>query len=85
MMDHADDCDGDCEEEGVLEARFSWWDIAIAFFGFLAGIGSAFSQSAEYMLKTSAAASNRHARQVDFAEAVSASLESIPVTEDSDG
>lgn len=80
MNDHDEtECAGECE---ILDAKFTWWDLAIAFFGFLSGLAQAFENSASYLLKSAVAASNRETSRTEFADSVRAGLEAIPVTGD---
>ncbi len=80
------DEDDDTECEGVnLDARFSIWDIWIACLAFWNGVAQAFGNASEILLQAAVAAGNREVRQERFAEEAALAIESIPVTEDSDG
>lgn len=81
MNDHAEDCDGDCEDE-VLSAPFTLWDLLIAFFAFVAGVFEAASNSTNFLLKSAVGASNRQTLQKQFEEETRAAIESIPVVKD---
>ena len=74
--------DEDNDDEEYLDAKFSLWDLCVAFFAFLHGVGMAFANASEILLKATVAASNRELRQADFAEQAGRAIESIPVMGD---
>lgn len=82
MHDHEDDEDCDMTN---LDAKFSPWDIVIAFFAFWHGVGQAFGNALEILLQAAVAAGNREVRQERFQEEAALAIESIPVTDGEDG
>jgi hypothetical protein len=78
-----DECEHDEEYAGA--GKFSLWDLAVAFFAFIHGIGRAVENAAEIMLKSSMAASNRDFHLSEAFDQAHMELESLPVTEGEDG
>ncbi len=81
MFDEDEECDDECSMSG----KFSPWDIAVAFFAFVHGVGRAIENASEIMLKSSMAAANRDFELSEAFDQAHMELESLPVTEGEDG
>lgn len=82
MFDDADDCEHDDE---IPCGRFSFWDVGVAFFAFVHGVGRAIENASEILLKCMMAASNREFELSEAFDQAHMELESLPVTEGEDG
>lgn len=74
------ECDDD--ECGMLDAKFTVWDLIVAFFSFWYGVAQAATNATEYLLKSAVGAANREVRQSNFEDEARLAIESIPVTGD---
>lgn len=78
MNDHDFECEDD-ECDGLLDAKFTVWDVVVAIFSFFYGVAQAATNATEYLLKSAVGAANREVRQANFADEARMSIEAIPV------